>query len=257
VTDADVVLGRIDPGSFFGNRLILDQQAALDALKKKIAEPLGIDVTEAARSIVDIVDARMADLIRALTVERGHDPRNFVLFAYGGAGPTHVGAYASQIGVRSVVIPLYASVQSAFGIATADLRRHYSQAQPMREPFDQKRIDSTFEELEFKIRSDWIRAGIDPEDASYLRSVDMRFRHQVHEIRVGMGRGDDPAGAIRRFVELYEQAFGAGTAIRKAETEIVTFHLVSSAPAARMVFPKARIDRSRRRVASITSMITE
>ena len=247
VTDADVVLGRIDPENFFGGRNLLDKEGALATMEKKIAGPLGMDPVEAAKGILDIVDARMADLVRTLTVERGYDPRNFELFAYGGAGPTHVGAYAREIGVKKVVVPLYASVLSAFGIAASDLRRHYSRAQPMRQPFDNKRIRSALEELEKTSRLDWKRSGLAEESASYLWSVDMRFRYQVHEVRVPVVREevrDLGESLVERFVSLYEETFGVGSAIREAGTEILNFHVVSVAPAAKMVMLKATPDPS-------------
>ncbi len=247
VTDADVVLGRINPGSFFGGRNLLDKEGALAAMQKRIADPLGMDPVEAAKGILDIVDTRMADLVRTLTVERGYDPRNFDLFAYGGAGPTHVGAYAREIGVKKVVVPLYASVLSAFGIAASDLRRHYSRAQPMREPFDDKKIRSALEELEKTSRLDWTRSGFAEESASYLWFVDMRFRYQVHEVRVPVMReevGDLGEGMVEHFVKLYEETFGAGSAIRESGTEILTFHVVSVAQAAKMAMLKATLDPS-------------
>jgi len=244
VTDADVVLGRIDPESFFGGRALLDKNGALAAIREKIARPLGMDLVEAAKGILDIVDARMADLVRTLTVERGYDPRNFVLFAYGGAGPTHVGSYAREIGVKKVVIPMYASVLSAFGIAASDLRRHYSRAQPMREPFETAKIMAALEELEQSSRLDWARSGFDRERVSTLRFVDMRFHYQVHEIRVPVVKEDgvDMAeGLIRRFVSLYEETFGVGSAIRQAGTEILTFHVVSVAPATKMALHRTEL----------------
>ncbi len=241
VTDADVILGRIDPRSFFGGRALLDKEGALAAVQEKIARPLGMDPIEAAKGIVDIVDARMADLVRTLTVERGYDPRNFVLFAYGGAGPTHMGAYVRDIGVKKVVIPLFASVLSAFGIAASDLRRHYSRALPMREPFDNRKISSALEELAAGSRLDWAKSDFREQDVSYYWFVDMRFRYQVHEIRVPVIR--DPGGEmgeslIQRFVDLYEETFGTGSAIRQAGTEILTFHVVSVAPATKIALHK-------------------
>jgi N-methylhydantoinase A len=241
VTDADVILGRIDPRSFFGGRALLDKEGALAAVQEKIARPLGMDPIEAAKGIVDIVDARMADLVRTLTVERGYDPRNFVLFAYGGAGPTHMGAYVRDIGVKKVVIPLFASVLSAFGIAASDLRRHYSRALPMREPFDSRKISSALEELEAGSRLDWAKSDFREQNVSYYWFVDMRFRYQVHEIRVPVMR---EAGRevgerlIQRFVDLYEETFGTGSAIRQAGTEILTFHVVSVAPATKIALHK-------------------
>ena len=102
VTDANVVLGRIGPDSFWSGRRTLDREAALAAITERVARPLGMDPVRAALGIVDIVDARMADLLRTMTISTGYDPRDFVLFAYGGAGPVHVGAYARQLGVSKV-----------------------------------------------------------------------------------------------------------------------------------------------------------
>ena len=235
VTDADVLLGRIDPTSFFGGRNLLDRDAAFEAIRQKIAEPLGLDPVQAAAGILAIVDARMADLIKTLTVEKGYDPRNFALVAYGGAGPTHVGSYASGIGAKTVIIPHFASVFSAFGIGTSDFRRHYTRALPMQSPYPSDTVRATFAELEAAIKDDWRGAALDPEDASYLWFADMRFRYQMHEIRVPVPRdpGGDTGGVITDyFFELYEQSFGSGSARREIATEIVTFHVVSIAPAA-------------------------
>src|SRR5262249_21983026 len=109
----------------------LDVEGARRAIAERIAAPLGLDVVEAARGIVEIVDAHMADLVRKVTIERGYDPRDFVLYAYGGGGPTHVGAYARDLGVRQALVSPYAAAFSALGIAASDLQRFYVKAEPM------------------------------------------------------------------------------------------------------------------------------
>src|SRR3954468_14834112 len=131
VADADLVLGRLNPAYFFSGRTRLDVDGARRAIAERIAAPLGLDVVEAARGIVEIVDAHMADLVRKVTIERGYDPRDFVLYAYGGGGPTHVGAYARDLGVRQAVVSPYAAAFSALGIAASDLQRFYVKAEPM------------------------------------------------------------------------------------------------------------------------------
>lgn len=243
VTDADVILGRIDPDRFFNGRKKLNKAKAQAAIKTKIADPLGCDVFRAAKGIIDIVDSRMADLIRKLTVERGVDPRDFVLFAYGGAGATHVGAYAREVGIRMAVVSPYASVFSALGIASADIVRVYSQSNPLRSPFDVERINALFTRLEEQASQDLAGRGLESGPVSLSRFLDMRFRHQVHQVKVVAPDGklslDDIEEIVQRFVGLYEQSFGHGTAVTEAGVEILTFHVVSTTRHAPLVLKES------------------
>lgn len=232
VTDANVVLGRIGSESFWSGRRRLDADAALAAIDEHIARPLGMEPVQAALGVLAIVDARMADLLRTMTISTGYDPRDFVLFAYGGAGPVHVGAYARQLGVSKVYVPLYAPVQSAFGIATGEFRRHQTRAAPMQEPYAPEVVQETSAAMEWSMRADWQAAGLDADVARYQRFVDMRFRHQVHEIRVPLSPDDTAEGLVQRFFSSYEQTFGKGSAVEGSPTDIVTFHLISTLPAA-------------------------
>jgi N-methylhydantoinase A len=226
VTDADVVLGRIDPKRFFNGRKLLDRAGAEAAIKAKIAEPLGIDVTTAARGILEIVDSRMGDLIRKLTIERGVDPREFALFSYGGAGPTHVGAYAREADIVKAVVSPHAAVFSALGIAASDIVRVYSQSSPMRSPFDPERVNALLATLEQRAAQEATS------ETTLSRSFEMRFRHQVHQVKVPAPGGKlgerELAAVVERFVTLYEQSFGKGTAAREAGVEILTFHVVAT-----------------------------
>jgi N-methylhydantoinase A len=232
VTDADVVLGRIDPKRFFNGRKLLDLAGAEAAIKTKIADPLGIDVTTAARGILEIVDSRMGDLIRKLTIERGVDPREFALFSYGGAGPTHVGAYAREAGIAKAVVSPHAAVFSALGIAASDIVRVYSQSSPMRSPFDPERINTLLATLESRAAQDLDQRSVAASETTLSRSFEMRFRHQVHQVKVPAPGGRlgerDLAEVVERFIALYEQSFGKGTAAREAGVEILTFHVVAT-----------------------------
>ena len=232
VTDADIVLGRIDPERFFNGRKSLDRAKAEGAIRTKIAEPLGCDVLTAAQGIIDIVDSRMGDLIRKLTVERGVDPRDFVIFAYGGAGPAHVGAFAREAGSHTAIVSPYASVFSALGIAASDIVRVYSNSRPMRAPFDPDRVTAIFERLEEQASAEQAQRGVEVEQTSLARSLEMRFRHQVHQIKVTVRNGPLDAGAIEeivaRFVGSYERSFGRGTTVAAAGVEILTFQVVST-----------------------------
>jgi N-methylhydantoinase A len=240
VTDADVVLGRIDPKRFFNGRKLLDRAGAEAAIRKKIAEPLGVDVTTAARGILEIVDSRMGDLIRKLTIERGVDPREFALFSYGGAGPTHVGAYAREAGIAKAVVSPHAAVFSALGIAASDIVRVYSQSSPMRSPFDPERVNALLATLEQRAAQEATA------ETTLSRSFEMRFRHQVHQVKVPAPGGKlgerELAEVVERFVALYEQSFGKGTAAREAGVEILTFHVVATTHRVPLNLTESRIE---------------
>jgi N-methylhydantoinase A len=232
VTDADIVLGRIDPQRFFNGRKSLNRAKAAEAIQRKIADRMGCDLLSAAQGILDIVDSRMGDLIRKLTVERGVDPRDFVIFAYGGAGPTHVGAYGKEAGSQTAVVSPYASVFSALGIAASDIVRVYSNSRPMRSPLDPDRITAVFEQLQRLASEELAQRGVDAAQTTLSRSLEMRFRHQVHQIKVPVPEGtlttQDVDGIVSRFVSLFEQSFGKGTTVTAAGVEILTFHVVAT-----------------------------
>jgi N-methylhydantoinase A len=126
-------------------------------IKEKIAEPLNMSVPEAAAAIRTVVDSRMADLLRNLTLEKGYDPRDFVLYAYGGAGPTHCASYGSELGIKAIVVPTTATVHSAYGAAASDIHYSHTLSDLMRTPpffdhaskfLDAARITTNFDNLE-------------------------------------------------------------------------------------------------------------
>jgi len=131
VTDADLVLGIIDPEYFLGGRIPLDPAAARLAIDTHVARPLGLGVEEAAAGIKRVVDARMSDLLRTVTVEQGHDPREFTLYAFGGAGPTHAPAFALEL-VDELHVPASQSVHSALGAVASDIALTLDLAAPVR-----------------------------------------------------------------------------------------------------------------------------
>jgi N-methylhydantoinase A len=130
VTDADVILGYIDPDHFLGGRMNVSRKLAVDAIQRQIAGPMGMTVEAAAAAIYQIVNARMADFIRMATVERGFDPRDFTMLAFGGCGPTHCTGYGPDIGVRRLIVPQAATVFSAFGIGQSDIRHSFVHSYP-------------------------------------------------------------------------------------------------------------------------------
>ncbi len=238
VTDADVVLGFIDPDYFLGGRIKLNKEAATRAIEEKVARPLGISTIEAAAGIRRVSDSQMADLLRKVTLQRGHDPRDFVLFAYGGAGPTHCSAYGSELGVKSIIVPITATVHSAYGAVASDLQYSFDLSDFMRTPpffdiaskyLDAGKINANFRTLEDKAIKALIENNIKREDIVLKRSVGMRFRRQTHEIPVPAGNGDltaaDVDGLVASFEKLYEDRYGQESGFKEAGIELTTFSL--------------------------------
>jgi N-methylhydantoinase A len=228
VTDANVVLGGIDPDNFLGGRMRLDPGLAVEAIGSRVAHPLGLEPAAAAARIVDIVNSQMADLIRRVTIERGLDPAAFAVFAYGGAAGMHAGAYARKLGCRHVVVPRAAAVFSAYGIGMSDVKRVAVVSDPSRAPFDLRRWGARFHELEESLRREFEAERLPTGSLSLQRFVELQFRGQVHAVRVPVEPVDlelDDGGerVIERFTELYEAKYGRGSAYPKAGVEAMTF----------------------------------
>jgi N-methylhydantoinase A len=233
VSDADLVLGYLNEKYFLGGRMALDKTAAFKAIHENIAEPLGMDDVEAASGIYRIANAHMSDLIRKATVEKGHDPRNFALFAFGGAGPVHAGRYAAELGIKEVIIPVTASVHGATGLISSDVIYEYGKSDHLLVPADLNRVNANFSALVGKAIADLRGAGFTEKDVHIVRSLDMRYRYQVHEIGVPFPAGvaeiqqKDMENLYSRFDELYETAYGKGSGYREAGKEILIFRLTA------------------------------
>ncbi len=234
VSDADLVLGYLNPDYFLGGRMSLDRERARRAIEEKVAEPLGLSVDAAAAGIYRIINAHMSDLIRRATVERGYDPRDFTLFAFGGAGPVHAARYAAELGIKRVVVPLTASVHSATGLVSSDIVYQYGKSDRLLVPADHERVNGNFDELVRRARADLSAAGFDADGIRIERSLDMRYRYQVHELNVALPEGDAAltedglARAYERFDDLYERTYGRGSGYREAGKEIMNFRLTAT-----------------------------
>jgi len=175
----------------------------------------------------------MSDLIRKATIEKGHDPRSFVLFAFGGAGPVHAGRYAAELGIKEVVIPVTASVHGATGLISSDVIYEYGKSDHLLVPADLNRVNANFSILIEKAIADLRRAGFTKEGVRIVRSLDMRYRYQVHEIGVPFPAGTaeieqkDIEQLYNRFDGLYETAYGKGSGYREAGKEILIFRVTA------------------------------
>ncbi|MGH2715451.1 MAG: hydantoinase/oxoprolinase family protein [Thermoleophilaceae bacterium] len=228
VTDANLVLGRLNPDYFLGGRIHLDQAKAFEAVSERIAQPLGVNAEAAASAIVEIANSHMADLIRKVTVERGLDPARFAVFGYGGAAGLHVAAYSAKLNCREAVIPRAAAVFSAFGIAVSDVKRVAMVSDPMKEPFDLQQWRKRFEELEGFLGQELSEEKLPAENLRLRRFVDLQFEGQVHAVRVpveneDLGAEDGGDRVIERFSGMYEAKYGRGTAYRQAGVSAMTF----------------------------------
>ena len=234
VTDAALALGYLDPDYFLGGRLSLNRQAALASLEP-IARHLGLGVVETASGACRVVEHQMADLIRKVSVQKGYDPRDFVVFAYGGAGPVHASIYARELGAQLVIVPLggVCSLWSALGAASADLLHIHETVDIQANPFDPSRVKDVFAGLEAQGLAQLREDAVDRADAMVLRSVDMRYRGQINEVEVAVPDGALDARALGQLVadfhRRYENLYGSGAGFREARVEIVTYRVRTSA----------------------------
>ena len=234
VTDADLVLGRLNPESFAGGAMRLDLAAARRAIAR-VAERLGMDVDACASGISQIVEFQMADLIHKATIQKGFDPRDFVLFAFGGAGPVHAGVFAAELGVSKVVVPqrATASVWCAFGAASVDLLHIYERVDIMASPFDRERINALLGSLREQAKAQLLADGVEPERHRFRYALDMRHKGQIHEVEVGLDETPVSERVLDRlpgrFTGLYERLYGSGSSLAGARLEIVTARCRASA----------------------------
>jgi N-methylhydantoinase A/oxoprolinase/acetone carboxylase beta subunit/N-methylhydantoinase B/oxoprolinase/acetone carboxylase alpha subunit/acetone carboxylase gamma subunit len=238
VTDADVVLGIIDPDYFLGGRLRLNKSKAETVIRDKIALPLNMTVAEAAAAIRTVVDSKMADLLRNLTLEKGYDPRDFVLYAYGGAGPMHCASYGSELDIKGIIVPATATVHSAYGAVASDIHYSHTLSDLMRTPpfFDRasnyleaSRIKANFEHLEQVCALSLAKNGVAEKDMVFFRYVDIQYRRQTHQITIPVVSGPITPASVDKMIEeferKYEELYGAGAAYREAGIEITTFRV--------------------------------
>jgi N-methylhydantoinase A len=216
VTDADVVLGLIRPKAFLDGRMPLDAEAARTAVGA-LAQRLGLALEETAAGIVNVNNMRAATLIRQETIERGHDPRDFVLYAYGGAGPVHAFGFAAEIGVQDVIVPLGngASTLSAYGIASGDVVRYVEFEKIIRAPFADDALSAAVRAIAQGARAAMVEAGIEGEAEVSVVAL-MRFQEQLVnslEIPLPLPVGADTGRQLlEQFHAEYQRRYGAGGA---------------------------------------------
>ncbi len=237
ITDADVVLGIIDPKYFLGGKMRLDIEAAHKAVREHVAEPLGMGVAEAASGIREVANNQMADLLRRVTLRAGYDPRDFVLMAYGGAGATHAHQFAEAAGIGTIIIPNTGPAHSAYGTVTGDRHRSFSLAIGQHAPARFRRASEHVDIAKINDSLNGLAARCVEalgDGVTIKRFIGMRFRQQVHEISVAVPDGAlDAAGIdalVDRFEEQYERVYGKNTALRISGVEFSVVRVEGTSP---------------------------
>jgi N-methylhydantoinase A len=243
VTDADLVLGYLDAENFLGGRMRLDRELALRALASIGAE-LRMEPEEVAVGVFRIINSQMADLIRKSTIEQGHDPRDCVLVAYGGAGPTHAVFYGHEIGSKAILVLADSTVFSAEGMLTCDVTHTAEVSRTVATPFDDERLagmTSRFETLERRVMDQFAAEGASADEVSIARTLGVRFRQQVNTVEVDVDAGalDAAAGrrVLERFVERYGQVYGEGALLLGGANEVELHRVVGTRTIEPVAFP--------------------
>jgi N-methylhydantoinase A len=231
VTDADIVCGYLNPDYFLGGAQTLDVNAARAALKEHVADPLKMEVLEAAAGIQRIVDMRMADEVRVFAAKRGVDLTAFTLLPFGGAGAVHAAAVAAELGMRRILVPPRPGAFSALGLLCTDIVHDYirSELRPL-DDVSAEHAESIFQELEAKARDELAAEGMTRAEARFARELDLRYTGQGYELRTPLDglfterlNAASMAAARARFDERHAQIHGH--AAKERPVEVVSYRV--------------------------------
>jgi N-methylhydantoinase A len=233
-TDANLVLGRLGE-RLVGGGMALDREAAEEAIRSRVAEPLGLDLHEAAEAIIAVANANMADAVRIISLQRGYDPREFALVVFGGAGPLHGAALARELGVPAVLVPPRPGTWSALGCLMVDIRHDLSEMflRPAGDA-DPKALEEAFGRLEAEGRELLASEGVGEDDVTLERSIAMRYLGQWRSLQVGFD--GDLEASIARFHDEHEREFSYRR--DDAPVELYRLQLVATGKTADIELPK-------------------
>jgi N-methylhydantoinase A len=224
-TDANLVLGRLG-GGLVGGGLTLDVALARTAIEEYVAGPMGMDLVTAAKAIIEVANANMADALRRVSIMRGHDPRDFALIAFGGAGALHGAALARELAIPTVIVPPHPGVTSAMGCLLVDIQHDLGQTfLAAAAEADPAAIEADFLRLEDEARERLAKEGVAPAQMLLKRSLDMRYQGQWRSIAVPVGHGvTDVAPAMAAFQDAHQREYGYR---REAAIEIFRLNLTA------------------------------
>ncbi|MBI3077374.1 MAG: hydantoinase/oxoprolinase family protein [Deltaproteobacteria bacterium] len=200
-TDANLVLGRLNPATFLGGEMRIDPELARRAIQEKIADPYGMSVEEAADGIISVANANMVNGTRLISVERGYDPREFAIVAFGGGGPLHAVDVARQLNIPKVVVPEYPGIASAFGQLQVEMRHDYLRPILQREKeVDLEKVDRIFTELEEQARRAMASEGVPAGKVALRRAMDVKYFPQSSALTIPVKAGRLEEREIARIV---------------------------------------------------------
>ena len=231
-TDANLWLGRINKDYFCGGSISADMDAAAKAINS-LGRKLGVDADEVSRGIIRIANNNMVNALKLVSVNRGYDPRDFSLVAFGGGGPMHAVALAQELGIQRVVVPPAASVFSAWGMVMTDLRRDYFVTRLLElVPSSAPRMESVFRESEDLARSQFQSEGLDPGSIVFIRYGRFRYQNQEHTTEVEIDFAEISESAVPTIEAKFHETYEAEYTYRlDAPVELVGIHLVASVEA--------------------------
>ncbi|MBM3482561.1 MAG: hydantoinase/oxoprolinase family protein [Alphaproteobacteria bacterium] len=247
LTDVMTLIGYMDADHFLDGSIKLDLSAARRVFDEKIARPLGRSVEAAAFGIYRIAAAQITDLIHEITVERGLDPRDFVLHSFGGTCALLSATFGRELNVRKVIVPYTASVHCAFGLVSADIVHEYTHAAVLPVPSPPEAVNDLFAPMVERALGTLHREGFAGDRLSLDWSIDLRYSRQVHEVTTTV-RAETPldaSGLVRLvddFEALYERKYGAGSAYREAGIEMTLFRLTARGLMARPTIEPASLN---------------
>ncbi|AGZ40903.1 hydantoin utilization protein A [Actinoplanes friuliensis DSM 7358] len=234
-TDANLVLGILGERGLLGGRKPLRMDLARQAIGEHVAEPLGLTVEEAAIAIYEVQNAQASDLLRRAVVQAGYDPRDFVAYAFGGAGPAHCAGYCQDLGVREVVVPLgpVASAFSAYGLAASDVVVSVELSDPSAFPVGREVLEAHFDRLQAELDRALDRQKVKFSEVTMYREIDLRYSMQVYELAVPVPDGafTEHTGQeiLDRFEQQYERINGSGAGYREAGVQAITYRMRAKA----------------------------
>jgi len=230
VCDANLVLGFLNPDYFLGGKMRVNKAKAEQAIRDKIANPLKLDVVEAAAGIFTIVNAHMAELIRVCAMSVGLSPEEFVLYAFGGTGPIHAAYTAMELNIKRVHVFPFSSVFSAFGIAGADIIRTASFSLGYMMPMAPRILNSRVSKVENALALEMEKEGFRRQELEFRHVFNMRYRRQVNYHTVSLSRkeyktDEDIKEIIDTWVKDFEKVYGKGVAYTKGGIELVSMDI--------------------------------
>jgi N-methylhydantoinase A len=238
VTDANLLTGRLNPDYFLGGEMALDTDAARDALEP-LADEFGTSVREAAHGVLRVVNSNMANALKQVSLRRGHDPRDFVMVASGGAGPLHAATLGRELGVKETVVPRAPGQFSAWGMLLTDLRKDFARTNVRAFDADTAgEVDALFDEMEAEAYDAYAQEDVALDDVNLERTVDLRYAGQEHTVNTPVRAETVDASVvgetIERFHDRHEQTYN----FRMDDAvEVVNLRLTAYAP-----MPKPEVD---------------